>query len=144
MIRNSSVNNKVPFSRRNGSHCRFVSQILPVYLNIYFPHTDMLLDFHMSPVNRFNIHSFALVSVIVSFFALDASSLQSVTLSWKADHIALQKHKGSNDPGVLTCLNNLSSHSPNISFPLKISFVLQSSGNKQTNMYVLESFQNSF
>lgn len=67
MVKNSSVNNKIPLSRKDDSHYRYISQILPVYLNIYFPHIDMFLDFHVSPANRFNRHSFALVCVIVSF-----------------------------------------------------------------------------
>lgn len=67
MIKSSSVNNMVPLPRKDGSHFRFISQVLPVYLNIYFPHTDMLFDFHMSPINRYNIYSFAFVCVILSF-----------------------------------------------------------------------------
>lgn len=87
IIKNSCINNKVPLSRKDGSHCRFIPQILPVHLNIYFPHTDKLLDFHMSPVNGYNIFCSCLCDCV--FFVLDASLLQSVLLSWKADHIAL-------------------------------------------------------
>lgn len=89
IIKNSAVNNKVPLLRKDDSHCRFISQILPVYLNIYSPHTDMFLSFHTRSVNRYQHTVFCSCFCDCVFVVLDTSSLQPVSPSWKGDHTVL-------------------------------------------------------